>query len=359
MALIGGIIIKNEKTITLGTYPYAATRVRVMKTELVDKQNYQKLMKMSVSEIVQFLQQTTYKKEVNALGMKYSGIELLEAALNLNSANSYEKILSMSSREMKSVVGVLMKRFETNNIKNIIRGKFAGATSEEIAASLIPVNGMDLDMLTGLLKKEKIADIILSFSPSEELKASVQEFEKTGRISAIENSLDRELYSELSALAKRIPKEGKLLSQFMKTEIDNVNMRIILRLKSAGVESSEIIKHLNFEGHKLSKKTLVYLANSADLPMLIERLEKSPYGNVLSRGIKKYKETGTLAVMETELSKNLLAQADLFLHQHPISIGPIIGFSIAKEAEVRNLRMIAQARHRGLPESFMEEMLAI
>lgn len=330
-----------------------------MKTELVDKQNYQKLMKMSVNEIVQFLQQTTYKKEVNALGMKYSGIELLEAALNINSANTYEKILAMSSREMKEVVGVLLKRFETNNIKNIIRGKFAGATSEEISASLIPVNGTDLDTLTGLLKKEKIADILLALNPSVELKESLQEFEKTGKISAIENALDHELYTELSNLAKRIPKEGKLLSQFMKTEIDNVNIRILLRLKSAGVESPEIVRHLNLEGHKLSKKMLVDLANSQDLVTLIERLEKSPYSNVLSRGIKKYRETGTLAVMETELSKNLLAQADLFLHQHPISIGPIIGFSIAKEAEVRNLRMIAQARHRGLPESFMEEMLAI
>ncbi len=330
-----------------------------MKTELVDKQNYQKLMKMSVSEIVQFLQQTTYKKEVNELGMKYSGIELLEAALNMNSANSYEKILSLSSREMKEVVSALLKRFETNNIKNIIRGKFAGASSEEIAASLIPVNRMNLDFLLGLLKKEKIADIILSLNPTEELKASLQEFEKTGRISAIENALDKELYSELSNLAKRIPKEGKLLSQFLKTEIDNVNIRVILRLKSAGVENSEILKHLNFEGHKLSKKTLVHLANSENLPALIERLEKSPYSNVLSTGIKKYRETGTLAVMETELSKNLLAQADLFLHQHPISIGPVIGYSIAKEAEVRNLRMIAQARHRNLPESFMEEMLAI
>ncbi len=330
-----------------------------MKTELVDKQNYQKLMKMSVSEIVQFLQQTTYKKEVNALGMKYSGIELLEAALNMNSANSYEKILTLSSREMKEVVRVFLKRFETNNIKNIIRGKFGGASTEEIAASLIPVNHMDLDFLLGLLKKEKISDIVLALNSSAGLNASVREFEKTGKISVIENELDKEFYAGLYSLAKRIPKEGKLLSQFLKTEIDNVNIRIILRLKNAGVESSEIVKHLNFEGHRLSKKTLVHLANSEDLPALIERLEKSPYGDVLTRGIKKFRETGTLTVMETELSKNLLAQADLFLHQHPISIGPIIGFSIAKEAEVRNLRMIAQARHRNLPESFMEEMLAI
>ncbi len=330
-----------------------------MKTALIGKESYRKLMKMSVSEILQFLQQTTYKKEVNELGIKYSGMELLEAALNMNASDTYEKILGLSSKDMKEVVAVLLKRFEANNLKNILRGKFAGASSEEISATLVPVNKMNADFLLNLLKKEKIHDIISALKPSEALKAALGEFEKTGKISCLENALDKEFYSELHGLAKRIPKEGKLLSQFMKTEIDNVNIRIILRLKSAGIENSEIIKHLNFEGHKLSKKTLVHLANSQDLPTLIGRLEKSPYSGVLSRGIKKFRETGTLAVMETELSKNLLKQAGFFLHQHPLSIGPIIGFSIAKEAEIRNLRMIAQARHRGLPESFMEEMLAI
>lgn len=330
-----------------------------MKTALIGKQNYQKLMKMSVSEIIQFLQQTTYKKEVNELGIKYSGIELLEAALNANSANAYDKILSLSSPEMKEVVSVLLLRFETNNIKNIIRGKFAGAASEEIAASLIPVSKMDSEFLLNLLKKEKISDIISSLNPSYELRAAVLEFEKSGKISAIENVLDSEYYTALNNLAKRIPKEGKLLKQFMKLEIDSANIRMLLRLKSAGFDSKEIIKNLNFEGYRLTKKTLVNLANSEDIHVLIGRLEKSPYGKIILAGIKKFREENTLAVIETELTKNLLLQADTFMHQHPISIGPIIGFSIAKAAEVRNLRMIAQARHRGLPESFMEEMLAV
>ncbi len=330
-----------------------------MKTALIDRQNYQRLMKMSLSEITQFLQQTTYKKEVNALGMKYSGLELLEAALNMNSSNTYDKIVRLSSGTLKEVVKVLLKRFEANNLKNIIRGKFSGASTEEIAASLIPVNGMNTDFLLGLLKKEKISDIVLALNPSEKIKAALAEFEKTGKLYILENAIDSEYYAELYSLAAMMPKEGKLLQQFMRTEIDSSNIRLLLRLKNAGVPGPEIIKNLNFEGHKLSRKSLEELANAPDIHALVERLQKTPYGGVLSRGIKKFKEEGTLAGIGTALSKNLLAQADLFLHQHPISIGPIIGFSIAKEAEVRNLRMIVQARHRGLPEALMEEMLAI
>lgn len=349
----------KNKEIKLGTYPYVSTRVKVMKSSLIDRQNYRKLMKMSLNEILQFLQQEAYKNEINGLGVKYGGIELIEMALNLNSANTYKKVLSMSKGGLKEIVRVLLKRFDVSNVKNILRGKFAGATYDEIISMLVPAGDFDLEFLSNLAKKETIGEVVSALKPSLEMQKALSESDAKKTLAPIENALDKEYYAELRATAERLPKKGLFLTQFIRTEIESNNIRLLLRLKSAGADPKEIVAALNPQSHKLSRKAFEDLAYSADINALAANLEKTYYGPLIFHGIKKFREDGTLSVIETDLSKHLLRQATLFLHQHPLSIGPIIGFSAAKESEVRNLRMIAHARYRGLPESFMEEMLVV
>jgi len=345
--------------ISLGNYPYAATRVKVMKTALIRKEDYSKLMKMQLSEINQYLQQNGYKKEINELATKYAGVELIELALNLSSANTYRKVMRLSSGGLREVVRVFLRRFDAHNVKSIVRGKFSGAAYDEIIASLIPAGDYGPEFLSSLAKKDSIPAMISALNPSPALKEAVRDFERTGSIAQVETVIDREYYSQMYAVADALPGEGRHLKELMKTEIDSSNIRTLIRLKRSGIDAKEIKKNLNFNGFVLSKKALESLAESKDVNELVQRLEKTYYGKIISKGAEKYKKEGTLSVIETELTKNLLRQGALFMHQNPLSIGPIIGFSIAKEAEVRNLKMIAHARHRGLPESFMDEMLVV
>lgn len=347
------------KKITLRTYPYAATRVKVMKTALIQKEEYAKLMKMQMSGINQFLQENGYRNEMNELAIKYSGVELIEQAVNRNSANIYKKIRRLSSGGLAAVVNVFLRRFDAYNIKSILRGKFAGTPHEEIMASLVIAGDLDADTLASVAKKDTIPQAVLALNPPKSMREAVRDFERTGSIIPVENAIDREYYAEMYTMADLLPKEGRLLKELIKAEIDSGNIRALLRMKKAGVDAKEIKKSLNFEGMRLAKKTLESLAESKDLGELMARLEKTYYGRVISPGIKKFHEEGTLSVIETCLTKNLLRQGTLFLHQNPLSIGPVIGFSMAKEAEARNLKMIAHARHRGMPESFMNEMLVV
>lgn len=345
--------------ISLGTYPYAATRVKVMKTALIKRDEYSKLMKMHVSEISQFLQQNGYKDEINSLATKYSGVELIELAVNMSSANAYKKIMRISRGGLRDIVRIFLKRFDAYNVKSIMRGKVAGTSYDEIMATLIPAGDLDSAKLSELAKKESVQQVISALFPSKELKEAVLDFERSGSIAAIENAIDRQYYAELYSAAGLLPRAGGFLRELMKAEIDSGNIRMLLRMKKSGMDAGEIKKSLNFAGLKLSRKTLEELAGSKDMNDLILRLAKTHYGKIISEGVQKFEKEGTLSVIETELTKNLLKKGTLFLHQSPLSIGPIIGFSIAKEAEVRNLKMIAHARHRGLPETFMEEMLVI
>ena len=50
-----------SRKLSLGKYPYTYARVSVMKGNLLKKEEYQKLLKMSLNEIISFLQNSEYK----------------------------------------------------------------------------------------------------------------------------------------------------------------------------------------------------------------------------------------------------------------------------------------------------------
>ena len=65
---------KNKKGNT--NYAYSVTRVRAMKSKLLPKESYPRLLNMGIDEITRFIQESEYKNDVDELAMKYSGGDL-------------------------------------------------------------------------------------------------------------------------------------------------------------------------------------------------------------------------------------------------------------------------------------------
>ncbi|MBN2454152.1 V-type ATPase subunit, partial [Candidatus Woesearchaeota archaeon] len=91
---------QKAKEVRLGTYPYTYARISCMKTTLLKKEDYARLMKMTPNEIIEFLQETTYRKEINELAIKYSGTQLVEIALNRNLEDVFAKLRRISKPEL-------------------------------------------------------------------------------------------------------------------------------------------------------------------------------------------------------------------------------------------------------------------
>src|SRR3989344_2041605 len=137
---------RSEK-INLGFYPYTYVRTVVMRALLFKKEDYQKMLKMSFNEIARFLQDSHYKREINALAMEYSGSDLLEIALNRNLAESFKKLIRISSEEIALLVNEYIKRKDIEDIKTILRGKFTNANEKQILSSISAAGTLSYDFL--------------------------------------------------------------------------------------------------------------------------------------------------------------------------------------------------------------------
>ena len=81
----------------LGEYPYTYVRSNVMKSLLLKKEDYHKLLKMSLPEITRYLQESEYKREIDELAGRFKGIDLIELAINKNLVNCFNKLKRISN----------------------------------------------------------------------------------------------------------------------------------------------------------------------------------------------------------------------------------------------------------------------
>src|SRR3989338_2590745 len=104
------IVTQNNSKIQLGEYPYTYVRVAVMRTLLIKPAEYERLLKMSVPEIIRYLEETEYKKEIDQLALNYSGTELIDQALNKNIVKTFQKLRRISTKTLQKLVEIYFMR---------------------------------------------------------------------------------------------------------------------------------------------------------------------------------------------------------------------------------------------------------
>lgn len=355
------MLMEEPKKIELGFYPYTYVRTVVMRTLLFKREDYHKMLKMGFYEIAKFLQESHYKNEINALATEYSGADLLELALNKNLAESFKKLMRISSYEIGLLVREYAKRKDIDDIKTILRGKFTNADEKIILKSITAAGTLSYDFLASLIKKESIEEIlknnsIVSFSL---LKSGLKEMNEKKSLVSIENIFDKFYYNHLIQFSRILPKEGALFKNFLLKEVEVLNILTLLRLKKAKLNKEAIKNFIILTGNRLIDSKILAVANAEQLEDLPKVFEKTEYKGMIAQGIEEFKKTDSLISLETELYKHLLKRSILFTHQHPLSIDTILGYMFSKDMEVRNLRIIIKGKQLGLREDFIESQLIL
>ncbi|MBI2651561.1 ATP synthase A1 subunit C [Candidatus Woesearchaeota archaeon] len=355
---------KNPKKIRLGFYPYTYVRTVVMRSFLFKMEDYHKMLKMGFNEIAKFLQDSYYQNEINELAREYSGANLLERALNKALENSFEKLIRISSEQLQVLIKEYLKRKDIEDIKTIIRGKFTNADEKAIISSLAAAGTLSREYLMSLTRKESIekvlADSILKdneITSFELLKDGLRELNEKNTLAGIENTLDRYYYEHLLDFSARLPKQGALFKDFLLNEIYILNLLTLFRMKRSNVDKKIIKSFLILSGDNLKDSKISSLAEIDNINELQKALEKTPYAEIIAKGIGEFKKNGSLMSLEIELYKYLLKKSILLLHQHPLTIDVILGYMFAKDIEVRNLKILVKGKQLGLSNDFIESQL--
>ena len=312
------------KKLRIGTYPYTYGRVSVMKTALLQPEDYHRVMKMGVHEIISFLQGTSYSKEISELAVKQQEVDLMELALNKNMGNTFKKLRKISQKALQSLISSYVMRYDVADIKAILRGKYTKQNPEKIEPMLLAAGNLTKDQLSSLMSRDGVEEVVSELEKlGYSLKEKLQEFEQTQRIGILEDALDQQYQEQVFAFASLIPKEGKLFRQFLETELEIQNIINIMRLKRAGVEVKDIELQLTSTSKRFQR--IVDKLMTAKIEDSAEIFRNTEYYDAVTKGIVDFKETQSLIILETLLQSHLLEKTLHFMRRNVLSVNFILG----------------------------------
>jgi len=345
-----------------GNYAYACARVKARKKFLLSRDVYTRLLVMDVHEIGRFLGETQYRDEMTHYASRYSGADLVEVAVTRNLAETYSDILSFTTGRLRGMVGNYLRRWDTFNVKTVLRGKVSGAEMGEVADTLVPAGAFSETYLKNLIAMESTRAVVeeLAKNPTLRITPEVErEVVEAGKLASFEDHLDMMLYRDLLDVIEPTDNASSLLRDFIRREIDVTNLKVLLKLKAEGLPEDKVQKYLIPGGMEFKIDRLRALAQSGGVDQILEELEKSSMYEVIKPSIDQFKEDRKLSGLTIALDKALIRTAEKFGRFYPLSVLPIIDYMIRKKTEVDNIRIIARGKERGLSNDVIEDLLVM
>lgn len=323
-------------------YAYAVGRVRAMETRLLDRGKIDRMVEAkSAEEALKVLGETEYA----------------EYLADLDGVHDYEKILDAELRrvylELRKIspdpelIGLFARKFDYHNIKVLFKAAKLNEKRDELLVG--EVGNIPVGELARAVSDDDYRNLPPQMRQAAEKLAEAFRLEPDPQL--VDLLFDRAMYQEL---AETLDKLGSpFLKDYFTYLIDLLNLKSYLRVKRAG-RSREFLEQALLPGGGVDVAKLVQLVEP--LEVLVDRLMYSRYSRVIEEGIQSYQKTDTLTRYEK--------LADDFLLKHikqakylVFGPEPLVGYLLAKENEIKMIRIIMVGKINQLPTEEIKERL--
>jgi V/A-type H+/Na+-transporting ATPase subunit C len=346
-------------------YAYANARSKALQSDLIGQAKLESLAGLKdFDEISHELNLTLYKEDLAALSVKYSGADLLEAAINRNLVRALRTVISLTPRDAKDVIALILGRWDIRNINLVIASKALGysfgSQSEVFLVSshdfpLGPIAGsLSYYDLKSLIDMKDIATVVewVGIRYGTDLEPALEKYRTDADIGPLLLQIELAYLRRLvTAMSGRSGSDMRVLGA-IKGEIDAKNLMAVLKAKQRDLNTTDVSR-FTVEGGNISKQTLAELFRAAGVEELVENLK--PYYDLME-GLNDYRTRG-LVVLENLLTKRIAQKTIASLRVAPPSISSIVAYIMLKELEVENLTKIIRGKDTGVPETEIKASL--
>ncbi len=306
-------------------FTHAVARLRVIEKRLLDKNKVERLLDSdSAEDVLRILQETEYGELINNLDSVYNYEKILKEEL----VNLYTSLYKISP--VKEVVDIMSLRYDYHNIKVLIKAK---ALQKDLSNILISIGTIPLDtlkdcILTGELKP-------LGKNLSEVVKKVEAQFEVNKDPQVIDTLLDRYMFESMLEAAKDLNID--YITRYVKESIDITNIKTMLRVKKQK-KDGRFLNTVLIPGGTIEDNVYIEGVNDS-LEGFIHKISRTPYFKVLNSILDEYVATGSISSLDALYDNYIMNHAK---DAKRVNFGPepIIAYIIAKETEIKIIRII-------------------
>jgi vacuolar-type H+-ATPase subunit C/Vma6 len=324
---------------------YVVIRTHARIADLLKNEQIQRLAESKdVEEFLERLSKTTYGQ------ISIEGTEMVPVALE---KAFYEKflerileIVDLTPHKMGDFLKTYYYlRFETLNLKRIIRGKFSGISPGENMASLVPINPYLIRSYKELTESVSVSEVVnnLKGTPYSGVASRLNLYEKYDIIWPLELALNQIFATSIFENAKALPSHDRqVIRNIVEYEADIENFLVAVKQRQG------LRAEINFEEifpvtYRISLDKLREVVETKDLKKVIESLDQK-YVKVLSPIYE-----GDVALIRTGLRRHKYETVTSARASNEFGFNVIMAYLIYSEIEKDNLVGIAWGKAQGIP----------
>lgn len=337
-------------------YAFINAKIKGMKSRLFDDNKYRQLLETTqLDALIKALSETGYAPDLADIDTKEVDITEITRALDKSLIATYNKILKYFTPEKENdFIYSIISKYEVENIKIILRGKFKGVSAPIISDAINPTTGKSEVDYEALINSRDVAEFVSLLDGSiygKYLKRALPLFEKDRRTAILENPLDMTYYIRIwENMGCLSGTDRRVMKIFLGTFFDITNIMVALRYRLYYDVPIEIVKDTIFPvNFRITKNELNMLAET-NKDEYRGIFDNTYYGKIVG----KYKD---LPDLEMGLYRIMMNTTKHILSGSPFHIGTIVGFFALKEIEVANLKSIAEGKRHNLSEEEILENL--
>lgn len=256
----------------------------------------------------------------------------------------YNKFVNYFSGEYRKLIKNLFLRWEIEDLKVIIRGKYIGHSNETIQNNLIArssLNTIDYDYIISSKSIEELVERLKGSIYYDGIKNLVVDVNKKG-LFRIETELDFIYFSTLRKQLKKLDKENReIVEQIMGMEADLSNLTYIYRGKKFyDITPEELFNYTIYDGFKLSEEKIKKLCYANSIEELQSILENTPYGWI-------YQVDNSIEIekREKEFQKKYFSK---YIRENRTNFSMVMSYLILYKIEIRDIISIVEQKRYDL-----------
>lgn len=333
---------KGDK-MPLPSYAYSAARIFALENKLLGRDRIERMVESPTPEdVLKVLSETDYAAAVS----------------ELSGAKDYEELLSGEIRRVHDlfreispnprITDLFFLKYDFHNLKVLQKAKFLGKKQDNL---LVEDGGtMSPSLLKEAVEEEDYSELPDYMSRAlKEVHGAMAHRVDPQKIAII---LDRAMYERIFEVCRRENDDFTL--GYFRLLVDLTNIKSFFRVKKIE-RSFEFLKGLLLPGGDLDDNFFLE-AMGEPIETIISSLNSKEYNRVIVQGAEEYTRSGSLSTFERLMDDFLLSYVKA-ARWNPLGIEPIIGYLLAKENEIRIIRIIMVGKINNLSADTIRERL--
>jgi V/A-type H+-transporting ATPase subunit C len=265
------------------------TKVKAMEGEFLSKGQISELIDCnSYREALKFLKDgTQYCEALKGYNIDELHRGQLEIILKKNYIRNFTKLMHYLSEDYKKLLKIIFIRFEVEDIKVILRGKYIGKNNDELLNLLTYQCSLSTLDYSELLQSQSVGEVVEKLRGTAYYKhiQNLVKYVETEGLFQLEMALDFVYFIMLRKFIKKLPKEDReVIKRINGTYADLLNIQWIFRgIKYYKLNPEVLFNYTIYDGWRLKKEDIKTLCYSGDLKEFYNRVNNTIYKEVFNR----------------------------------------------------------------------------